>query len=371
MKGIEQGLDLPREAEDDVWSLTERERTSLGIEPLPKSLNEAIEIAENSELLAETLGEHVFDFFLRNKRAEWDEYRGQVSAFERDRMLPVLAGPCTSLIQRTATRARSAGCLAVRRSIRTTTARLALARPRVRLDRRRAGRLRARRPSTRTPATRLPDDLDGYDGLLVLGGAMGANDDEAPTGGGPVKDLIRVAAAPRACPPSASASATSWSAPPSAGCRSPTRAASRSGCSTSAGPRRRARTRSSRGLATPRRGVQWNYDVVDRPPAEARGPGADRRRRGAGRPLRPGGAGACSCTPRSTRRSSAPGSPTPSGPSSPTAASTPTRCSPTSRRPGPSWTRPGAAGRGLRRGAGPGQRSGAHEPDPTHRPRAA
>jgi glutamine synthetase len=90
MKGIEQGLDLPREAEDDVWSLTERERTSLGIEPLPKSLNEAIEIAERSELLAETLGEHVFDFFLRNKRAEWDEYRGQVSAFERDRMLPVL-----------------------------------------------------------------------------------------------------------------------------------------------------------------------------------------------------------------------------------------------------------------------------------------
>jgi glutamine synthetase len=90
MKGIDQGLDLPREAEDDVWSLTERERQSLGIEPLPKSLNEAIVIAERSELLAETLGEHVFDFFLRNKRAEWDAYRGQVSAFERDQMLPVL-----------------------------------------------------------------------------------------------------------------------------------------------------------------------------------------------------------------------------------------------------------------------------------------
>ena len=43
-----------------------------------------------SELLAETLGEHVYDFFLRNKRAEWEEYRGQVSAFERDRMLPVI-----------------------------------------------------------------------------------------------------------------------------------------------------------------------------------------------------------------------------------------------------------------------------------------
>lgn len=90
LKGIEQGYELPREAEDDVWALSERERRSLGIAPLPKNLNEAIEIAERSELLAETLGEQVFDYFLRNKRAEWDEYRGQVSAFERDRMLPVL-----------------------------------------------------------------------------------------------------------------------------------------------------------------------------------------------------------------------------------------------------------------------------------------
>jgi glutamine synthetase len=90
MKGIEEDYQLPREAEDDVWSLTERERKSLGIEPLPRSLHDAIAIAENSELLAETLGEHVYDYFLRNKRAEWEQYRGQVSAFERDQMLPVL-----------------------------------------------------------------------------------------------------------------------------------------------------------------------------------------------------------------------------------------------------------------------------------------
>ena len=45
---------------------------------------------EGSELVAETLGEHVFEFFLRNKRAEWDDYRRQVTGYERDRMLPVL-----------------------------------------------------------------------------------------------------------------------------------------------------------------------------------------------------------------------------------------------------------------------------------------
>jgi glutamine synthetase len=90
MKGLEEKYELPREAEDDVWSLNERERQALGLEQLPKSLYDAIGIAERSELLAETLGEHVFEFFLRNKRQEWEEYRGQVSAFERDRMLPVL-----------------------------------------------------------------------------------------------------------------------------------------------------------------------------------------------------------------------------------------------------------------------------------------
>ncbi|MDQ6686522.1 MAG: glutamine synthetase, partial [Actinomycetota bacterium] len=90
MKGLEEEYELPREAEDNVWSLNDRERTALGLEPLPKSLYDAIGIAESSELLADTLGEHVYDFFLRNKRAEWLEYRGQVSAFERDRMLPVI-----------------------------------------------------------------------------------------------------------------------------------------------------------------------------------------------------------------------------------------------------------------------------------------
>ncbi|MFC0626094.1 type I glutamate--ammonia ligase [Kribbella deserti] len=90
LKGIEEGYDLPREAEDDVWSLTDRERRALGIKPLPSSLAEAINAMEESELVPETLGEHVFDFFLRNKRAEWADYRKQVTPFELNKLLPVL-----------------------------------------------------------------------------------------------------------------------------------------------------------------------------------------------------------------------------------------------------------------------------------------
>ena len=57
---------------------------------LPASLNEAIAVMEKSELVRETLGEHVFEYVLRNKQAEWLEYRRQVSQFELDRYLPVL-----------------------------------------------------------------------------------------------------------------------------------------------------------------------------------------------------------------------------------------------------------------------------------------
>ena len=90
LKGIEEEYELPPEAEDDVWSLTEYERRSLGISPLPRNLDEAIREMENSELVAETLGEHVYDFFLRNKRAEWHEYRSQVTQFELDKLMPML-----------------------------------------------------------------------------------------------------------------------------------------------------------------------------------------------------------------------------------------------------------------------------------------
>ena len=90
MRGIEEEYELPREAEDDVWALSEGERRAMGINPLPHNLDEAIQLLEGSELVAETLGEHVFDFFLRNKRQEWHDYRRQVTQYELDRLLPVL-----------------------------------------------------------------------------------------------------------------------------------------------------------------------------------------------------------------------------------------------------------------------------------------
>lgn len=71
---------------EDGYVLEESEQA----EALPANLHEAIVAMEGSELVRQTLGEHVFEFVLRNKRAEWQDYRRQVSAYELDRYLPVL-----------------------------------------------------------------------------------------------------------------------------------------------------------------------------------------------------------------------------------------------------------------------------------------
>ena len=90
LKGIEEGYELPPEAEDNIYEMTPAERRASGITRLPASLDEALAEMEDSELVAEALGEHVFDYFLRNKRQEWEEYRSQVTPFEIERYLPRL-----------------------------------------------------------------------------------------------------------------------------------------------------------------------------------------------------------------------------------------------------------------------------------------
>ena len=63
---------------------------TISAQSLPGDLSAAIAAMESSSLVRQTLGEHVFEYFLLNKRAEWNEYRKQVSAYELDRYLPVL-----------------------------------------------------------------------------------------------------------------------------------------------------------------------------------------------------------------------------------------------------------------------------------------
>jgi glutamine synthetase len=90
MKGIDEGYDLPPEATDNIYEMTEQERRARSITHLPDDLYEALREMEGSELVAEALGEQTFEYLLRNKRAEWDEYKSYVSPYELERYLPVL-----------------------------------------------------------------------------------------------------------------------------------------------------------------------------------------------------------------------------------------------------------------------------------------
>jgi glutamine synthetase len=90
LEGIEKGYELPEPMEKNLYHLSPDDRKRLGIEQLPETLGEAIELTAESELMLRTFGEHIFDRYVEIKRQEWEDYRVQVSRWELDRYLAVL-----------------------------------------------------------------------------------------------------------------------------------------------------------------------------------------------------------------------------------------------------------------------------------------
>ena len=87
MRGIAEGYDLPEEADANLFEMDDAALAKLGITQLPQSLSDALTVMESSQLVQEALGEHIFEWFLRNKRREWRDYKTHVSQFEIDRYL--------------------------------------------------------------------------------------------------------------------------------------------------------------------------------------------------------------------------------------------------------------------------------------------
>jgi glutamine synthetase len=90
LRGIEEQLECPPPRELDLFKLSQDERDAMGIVSLPGSLIEAITLCEQSSLVREALGEHVFTNFIQNKRMEWDRYRTHVTDYEINEYLPLL-----------------------------------------------------------------------------------------------------------------------------------------------------------------------------------------------------------------------------------------------------------------------------------------
>jgi glutamine synthetase len=90
MRGVREGYELPDEADANLFEIDSDVLEKLGVGQLPQSLAEALAAMERSDLVREALGEHIFEWFLRNKRNEWRAYKTQVTPFERDRYLTTL-----------------------------------------------------------------------------------------------------------------------------------------------------------------------------------------------------------------------------------------------------------------------------------------
>jgi len=90
MRGVREGYELPDEADANLFEIGDDVLAKLGIGQLPQSLAEALATMESSTLVQEALGEHIFEWFLRNKRTEWRAYKTHVTSFEHDRYLRTL-----------------------------------------------------------------------------------------------------------------------------------------------------------------------------------------------------------------------------------------------------------------------------------------
>ncbi len=87
LRGIQEGYELPVEADANLFEMDNDVLEKMSIHQLPQSLNEALHVMENSSLVADALGDHIFEWFLRNKRAEWRTYKTHISQYELGRYL--------------------------------------------------------------------------------------------------------------------------------------------------------------------------------------------------------------------------------------------------------------------------------------------
>jgi glutamine synthetase len=89
LDGIDKQLDPGPPVNKNIYTMSHRERRHLRIDELPASLSDALDELQKSDLVRDTLGEHIFDHFLAAKRAEWDSYIRHVSPWEIDRYLSI------------------------------------------------------------------------------------------------------------------------------------------------------------------------------------------------------------------------------------------------------------------------------------------
>ncbi len=89
LDGIEKGMTPPAEVTENIFAMSAEEREAKGIESLPGSIKEAVDLMLEDKLICDTLGEHVVPQYTAGKYAEWDDYRTHVTDWELKKYLTI------------------------------------------------------------------------------------------------------------------------------------------------------------------------------------------------------------------------------------------------------------------------------------------
>ena len=87
LDGIGRGLEPPAEIPENIFTMSPEKRKAMNVNSLPASLEEALACMQEDALVLDTLGEHVWTYYLRGKQEEWKEYSTRVSSWEVDKYL--------------------------------------------------------------------------------------------------------------------------------------------------------------------------------------------------------------------------------------------------------------------------------------------
>lgn len=89
LDGIKKKLTPPESVHENIYHMSESQRAAMGIKSLPGSLAESLEQLKADSVIANALGEHVMEHYIRAKEAEYDAYRIRVHGWEIDQYLGV------------------------------------------------------------------------------------------------------------------------------------------------------------------------------------------------------------------------------------------------------------------------------------------
>lgn len=87
LDGIKNDLTPPESIDRNIYVMNKEEREANGVQDLPATLYDAIQLLKQDKVVSDALGEHLYEHFIESKEIEWDMFRTQVHPWEREQYM--------------------------------------------------------------------------------------------------------------------------------------------------------------------------------------------------------------------------------------------------------------------------------------------